>query len=257
MVRFGIRYLSFLPGAIRLPPKAPWSPAVLKHRIIATLLWNGQTLVKGVGFDAWRSVGHPLQAINVFQMREVDEILFLDITATREGRPPDFRLIETLAEHCFVPLTVGGGVKSVDDVRELLRAGADKVCMKSALHRVGPDASEQFGRQALVGCFDHEFPHSVWIDAQWASGWGVGEILVQSVPSDGTMRGYDLQLYRHASGYDCPIIASGGCGTYQHMAQAIDAGASAVAAGAMWLFTEQTPLEAKKYLAARGYPVRL
>jgi len=221
-------------------------------RVIATLLWNGQTLVKGVGFDAWRSVGHPLQAINVFQMREVDEILFLDITATKEGRRPDFALIEQLSEKCFVPLTVGGGVKSVDDVRELLRAGADKVCIQSAKSIISQIAG-QFGAQAIVECVEYTTePTEVLTINQEA-----GELLFQSRPHDGTMQGYDLTAFTNVRHLRVPVIASGGAGIYQHFAQAIDAGASAVAAGAMWLFTEQTPLEAKKYLKARGYDVRL
>lgn len=228
---------------------------MLKIRVIATILWNGQTMVKGKGFDAWRSVGHPLQAINVYQLREVDEILFLDITATKEGRSPDFKLIEQLSERCFVPLTVGGGVRSVEDVRQLLRAGADKVCIKTAwTSRFVQDVSQSFGQQVLVGCYDHgDDPNLIAWDDQ-----NIGEVMVQSMARDGSMFGYDLQVVtcfgKHST---VPVIASGGCGTYEHMAQAIDAGASAVAAGAMWLFTEQTPLEAKKYLAAKGYPVRL
>lgn len=196
-------------------------------------------------------MGHPLQAINVFQMREVDEIIFLDVTATKEGRRPDFKLIESLARECFVPLTVGGGVRSVDDVRDLLRAGADKVSIGSAwTPTLAQEITAAFGNQVLVCCIDH-------ITRNWSPEW-TGELLIQSVDRDGTMDGYDLGhigLFAREAGV--PVIASGGCGIYEHMAQAIDAGASAVAAGAMWLFTEQTPLEAKKYLAGKGYPVRL
>ena len=228
-------------------------------------MWNGQTLVKGVGFDAWRSVGHPLQAINVFQLREVDEILFLDITATTEGRRPNFALIEQLSEKCFVPLTVGGGVTSVDDVRDLLRAGADKVSIKTASDIIKP-ATQTFGSQAIVCCCD--MPEATEWHTAKAGLVGdpgsstireeAGELLLQSVPRDGMMCGYHTELIAGASeGLSMPIIASGGAGTYEHFARAIDAGASAVAAGAMWLFTEQTPLEAKKYLKARGYDVRL
>lgn len=221
-------------------------------RVIASLLWNGQTLVKGVGFDAWRSVGHPLQAINVFQMREVDEILFLDITATKEGRRPNFALVEQLAEKCFVPLTVGGGVKSVEDVRDLLRAGADKALVHSCPY-IAWEAAGHFGAQAIVGCVE--------VDADGFTEQGIdsaGELMVQSRPRDGTMCGYDLVTVRVMTQDGTqPVIASGGAGTYEHFAQVLDAGASAVAAGAMWLFTEQTPLEAKRYLKARGYDVRL
>ena len=225
----------------------------LKVRVIATLLWNGQTLVKGVAFDAWRPVGHPLQAVNVFQMREVDEIIFLDITATNEARRPNFTLIESLARECFVPLTVGGGVKSVDDVRDLLRACADKVSAEAGLTR--PFAAEitaSFGRQVLVGAYSYDN------DERFAGPIpDCGEYLIQSQLRDGTMQGYHLPGIRFAAGHQMPIIASGGAGTYEHFVQAVEAGASAIAAGAMWLFTEQTPLEAKRYMASRGIPVRL
>ena len=224
-------------------------------RVIATLLWNGSTLVKGVGFDAWRPVGHPLQAINVYQMREVDEIIFLDITATREGRRPDFGLVESLARDCHVPLTVGGGVKTVNDVRDLLRAGADKVSIQTA-RSVIDESAAVVGRQAIVGCceWDHN-QQDEWAMMLYEH---AGEVLMQSRPLDGTMSGYCAKQYdietRHIG---IPVIASGGCGAYEHMAQAIETGVSAVAAGAMWLFTEQTPRAAKQYLAAHGYPVRL
>ena len=235
----------------------------LKIRVCCTLLWNGRTLVKGKAFAADRPVGHPLQAINVFQMREVDEIIFLDVTATKEGRRPDFKLIESLARECFVPLTVGGGVKSVDDVRDLLRAGADKVSIRSAATpQLCEDVASTYGRQVLVCCFefgdssDGGVSAAVAIDA--LSQWGVGEVLCQWRDGDGQMNGYHCPTVEWTARLNSvPVIASGGCGSYEHMAQAIDAGASAVAAGAMWLFTEQTPLEAKKYLAAKGYPVRL
>ena len=227
----------------------------LKVRVCCTLLWNGRTLVKGKSFAADRPVGHPLQAINVFQMREVDEIIFLDVTATKEQRRPDFKLIESLARECFVPLTVGGGVKSVDDVRDLLRAGADKVSIKS-MPQILDAAANTFGSQAIMYCDDFQGP--VWMSGPAPYARTAGEILTQSKPRDGTMEGYDCEAIReYARHYSQPVIASGGCGSYEHMAQAIDAGASAVAAGAMWLFTDQTPLEAKKYLAAKGYPVRL
>lgn len=227
-------------------------------RIIATLLYDAtHCLVKGKSFDAWRRVGSVIQAVNVMQMRSIDEIILLDITATKEGRRPDFDFVREISRECFVPLTVGGGVHSVEDMDRLLQAGADRVSARSGIYDIAEPAGERFGRQAIVGCWDHESATDVWIDSEWATGWHVGEMLLQSVPRDGTLTGYDLQLYRNASGYDCPVIASGGAGTYEHFYQAIQAGASAVAAGAMWLFTEQTPLEAKRYLQDRGVPVRL
>src|SRR4051812_46892152 len=105
---------------------------MLKLRVMPTLLYKDLTLVKGVGFDSWRRVGSVLQAIKVYNMREVDELVFMDITATREGRRPDFQLIDDFADECFMPLTVGGGISTVDDIRRLLQVGADKVALNSA-----------------------------------------------------------------------------------------------------------------------------
>jgi len=251
---------------------------MLKTRIIPTLLMKGMGLVKGKGFDSWRRVGAALQSIRVYNMREVDELVLLDIAATPGGAKPSFREIDELADNCFMPMTVGGGVTSLDDVRDLLAVGADKVAINSAAidtPELIRDSAREFGAQCVVVSIDVRRDSSDKAQVftgcgtqatgrdpvEWAktvAALGAGEILLASVERDGTMTGYDVGLVRDvAAAVDIPVIASGGCGTYQHMADILGGTrASAVAAAAMFHFTEQTPREAKAYLAERGFPVR-
>jgi cyclase len=250
---------------------------VLKTRIIPTLLYKDFGLVKGIRFDSRRAVGSAMQAIKVYEMRGVDELMFLDVSATRQGRPPDYDLIDELADECFMPLTVGGGISSFAAVRRLLEVGADKVCIGSAAVEtpdVVDEAAESFGSQCVVVSIDFRVGPDgprVWIRsasqetdrdpvdlAREVAERGAGEILLQSIDRDGTMLGYDLETTRDVSrAVSVPVIASGGAGSYEHMLQVLNDGeASAVAAASMFHFTEQTPLEAKGYLGARGIHVR-
>jgi cyclase len=251
---------------------------VLKTRIIPTLLMKGMGLVKGTGFDSWRRVGAALQSIRVYNMREVDELVLVDIAATRGGAKPNFREIDELADNCFMPMTVGGGVSSLQDVRDLLAVGADKVAINSAaieMPELIRDGSGEFGAQCIVVSIDVRRHASgkteVFTECgtrptgrdpvEWAkavAALGAGEILLTSIERDGTMTGYDVELVRDvAAAVDVPVIASGGCGTYAHMADILGTTrASAVAAAAMFHYTEQTPREAKSFLAERGFPVR-
>jgi cyclase len=252
---------------------------VLKTRIIPTLLFNGIGLVKGVGFDSWRHIGAALQSIRVYNLREVDELVFLDIAATPNGTRPCYREIDELADNCFMPLTVGGGVKSVSDIRDLLAIGADKVAINTAAienSELIRDAAAEFGTQCIVVSIDVKrggggTPEVVKHCGRIATGrhpveWsktveilGAGEILLTSIDRDGTMSGYDIDLVRDvAAAVDIPVIASGGCGDYRHMAEALcDTRASALGAASIFHFTEQTPREAKKYLSERGFKVRV
>jgi imidazole glycerol-phosphate synthase subunit HisF len=250
---------------------------MLKTRIIPTLLWKDVGLVKGTQFDSWRRVGTVLPAIKVYNTREVDELILVDITATREGNEPDYDSIADFTAECFVPLTVGGGVQKVQQIKKLLRAGADKVAINSAAYQTPEliqQAADLFGKQCIVvsidarklpngqyECYSHagtratgKQPHE-W--AKMAETLGAGEILLTSIDLDGTMQGYDLELIRQvAENVSIPVIASGGAGNYEDMYQALTVRASAVAAASIFHFTEQTPLEAKKYLAAKGIPTR-
>ena len=252
---------------------------MLKTRVMPTLLFKGVGLIKGVGFDSWRRVGAALQSIRVYNLRQVDELVFLDIGATPGKSKPDFREIDELADNCFMPMTVGGGVTTLEDIRGLLAVGADKVAINSGalatpeLIRAG---AREFGVQCIVVSIDvrrNADGHAeVYSDCgqvsakrdpvAWArevEALGAGEILLTSVERDGSMSGYDVDLVRDvSSAVNVPVIASGGCGCYQHMADVLtNSRAAAVAAASIFHFTEQTPLEAKRYLAERGYRVRL
>ncbi len=235
----------------------------LAHRIIPTFLVKGETLVKGKQFSGDRVVGHAYQAIMVQAARGVDEVCVLDITATREGRGPNLKLVERLAEGLFAPLSVGGGVRSVADVRELLKVGADKVVIRSAGVRLMAEASPIFGCQALVAALDIcglTGPNGFdWVAAakRWEAA-GAGEILLTSMAREGTLSGYDLEIIRDVSAaVSVPVIAHGGCSGYEDMRAALEAGASAVAAGALFQFTDCTPKGAARYLASRGLEARL
>lgn len=271
---------------------------MLAKRIIPTMLVRGRQLVKGQRFDAWRSIGHAAQAARVHAMRGVDELCILDIMATKEGRGPDLDLVSELAESVFIPITVGGGVRTVDDIARLLQAGADKVCIGTwAIEEDGlmDAASDRFGAQALVlsidykrlaysccddghdtvmtrcgkqpwmsrvsGCHDQgdlTFEPTLPLKFAEAADGVAGEILLQSIDRDGTLTGYDLDLIRSVSdAVGIPVIASGGCGSPEHMHEALQAGADAVAAGAMFAFTDETPRSCAHYLQARGWPIRL
>ena len=230
----------------------------LAKRVIPTLLCRGRQLVKGVAFDSWRSVGHAAQAVRIHQARGVDELVLLDIAATAEGRGPDLQLVDELAEACFMPLAVGGGVRSVEDIQKLLRAGADKVVIRTAGPELARRASAVVGRQAIVASIDvRGLGDAVAAASRWEDA-GAGEILLTRVEREGTLQGYDLELIRTVSrAVSIPVIAHGGAGTYQHMLEAIDAGADAVAAGAMFIFTEATPRGAAEYLAQHGVEARI
>lgn len=250
---------------------------MLKVRIIPTLLWKNFGLVKGVGFDSWRRVGSVLPAIKVYNQREVDELVLVDITLHETGDDPDFESVADFGQDCFVPLAVGGGITNIDQVRRLLRAGADKVCVNTATYATPnliDDIAARFGIQCVVAsidvrpqeggwrCYSHAGTQSTGHDVvEWArelEDRGAGEILVTSIERDGTMEGYDLALIEAvASVVKIPVVASGGAGNYQHMIDAVQqAGASAVAAASIFHFTEQTPAGAKAALAEAGVPVR-
>lgn len=252
---------------------------MLKTRVIPTLLWKGPGLVKGIGFDSWRRVGSVLPAITIYNTREVDEFILMDIEATMMGRDPDFELIGEYSRECFVPLTFGGGIRTIGQITQVLKAGADKVAINSASYdnpSLLTAASNRFGSQCIVAAIDYRMnpgAEPVCFSAcgticqnrspvEWArevERLGAGEILLTSIDRDGTMRGYDLEILSAVSGaVKIPVIASGGAGSYHHMGDAINVGgASAVAAASIFHFTEQTPLEAKAHLARLGISTRL
>jgi cyclase len=251
---------------------------MLKVRVIPTLLWKDFGLVKGERFDSWRRVGSVLPAIKVYNRRDVDELVLLDITATPEDKEPDIDSVQDFASECNVPLTVGGGIRDIDQITQLLSSGADKVAINSAAYG-DPDliakASSRFGIQCIVSsidvmrhndghlsCYSHCGQKDTGLDpvawAQRCAELGAGEILLTSIDRDGMMNGYDIDLVRSvAAAVNIPVIASGGAGNYGHLIEAIlTGGASAVAMASMLHFTENTPAEAREAMKEAGIPVR-
>lgn len=213
-----------------------------------------------------------LSTVSLYERRNLDEVVLLDIGATPNGNEPNLGLIREFAGSMFCPVTVGGGVRTLEHFRALLANGADKVAINTAaLEEPGliKRAAEKFGKQAVVVSIDvkgsHVHSHCGTRDTGLApSAWacmvrtlGAGEIILNRVERDGTLSGYDLDLVREvSSAVDIPVIACGGAGTYQHLKEGLDAGAHAVAAGAMWTFTDATPAGAAEYLASQGVHVR-
>ncbi|MBV9550171.1 MAG: imidazole glycerol phosphate synthase subunit HisF [Alphaproteobacteria bacterium] len=251
---------------------------MLKARVIPTLLWKQYGLVKGVGFDSWRRVGPVLPAVKVYNQREVDELILVDIVAHDSGDDPDFESIAEFGQDCFVPLTVGGGVTRIEHVQRMLRSGADKVAVNTVAYdrpEFVTEIARRHGAQCVVASIDVRGSHRDGWQCHSHAGkvptgrdvraWvreledrGAGEILITSIDRDGTMTGYDLPLIEAVvKEVKIPVIASGGAGNYRHMVEAVvQAGASAVAAASIFHFTEQTPAEAKAALAQAGVPVR-
>lgn len=231
---------------------------MLSTRVIPCLLLRGDGLVKTTLFKAPKYVGDPINAIKIFNDKEVDELVLLDITASREGRGPSFTTIEEVASECFMPLAYGGGIRSVEEARRILKLGVEKVVFNStAWHHpeVLRDAAREFGAQAVVASIDARRKlfgrHEVYIDsaskstgmdvveyAKRMEAHGVGEIFLTAADRDGTMRGYDLELIAKVSAaVGIPVIASGGAGSLAHLRDAVHkGGASAVAAGALFVF---------------------
>ena len=254
---------------------------MLKRRIIPCLDVKDNRVVKGINFVELRDAGDPVDCAVAYQDAGADELVFLDITATHEDRDTLTHLVERIAERVFIPFTVGGGVRSVDDMRRLLLAGADKTAINSAAV-VDPEliarGADRFGSQCVVCAVDarrRTDGSGTWevyvaggrkptgLDAvQWIEkvvALGAGEILLTSMDRDGTRDGYDLQLLHEVtSRVDVPVIASGGAGTLVHLRDAIvEGGAHAVLAASIFHFGEFTVAQTKRYLSDAGVPVRM
>ena len=252
---------------------------MLAKRIIPCLDVTAGRVVKGTNFVGLRDAGDPIEIARRYNEQGADEVTFLDITASSDQRDIILHIIEACAEQVFIPLTVGGGVRKVEDVRRLLNAGADKVSMNTAAVQ-NPDlvfdASSKVGSQCIVVAIDakqvapgqwHVFTHGgrndTGMDAiEWAKkvdALGAGEILLTSMDRDGTKNGFDLALTRAVSdAVKIPVIASGGVGNLQHLADGVTQGrADAVLAASIFHFGEYTVRQAKEYMAARGIEVRL
>ena len=250
---------------------------MLVKRIIPCLDVKEGRVVKGVGFVNLKDAGDPVEAARAYDAEGADELCFLDILASHEERKIFLDVVGRTAEQVFMPLTVGGGVGSLDDIRALLRAGADKVSINTAAVQrpeLVKEAAERFGTQCIVVAIDAKRAAKGWevftyggrrptgLDAVvWAeqmASFGAGEILLTSMDQDGTKAGYDLALTAAvAAAVEIPIIASGGAGTLAHLYEGFAQGkADAVLAASIFHYRQHTIREAKEYLRARGIPVR-
>lgn len=253
---------------------------MLSVRIIPCLDVNAGRVVKGIRFQELRDAGDPVQTAKAYEKQGADELVFLDITASSSERDIIKDVVEETASQCFMPLTVGGGLRSVENIRDMLNAGADKVSLNTAAV-LNPDlvseSSSRFGNQCIVVAMDAKWDESIgtWriythggrkptelLALDWAAEVvrrGAGEILLTSMDADGTKAGYDVRLTRAlADSVEVPVIASGGAGTLDHMVDVVKEGhASAVLAASIFHFGEFTINETKEHLAKNGLPVRL
>ncbi len=257
--------------------------SMLAKRIIPCLDIDAGRVVKGVRFVDIRDAGDPVEAARRYDEQGADEITFLDITATSDARDTMARVVEEVAAQVFIPLTVGGGIRTVDDIRRLLNAGADKVGINSAAVKrpeFVKEAADRVGSQCIVlsidarrvntddktprwEIFTHGGRQGTGIDAvEWAirmTEYGAGEILLTSMDRDGTRDGFDLELTRTVcDAVDVPVIASGGVGSLDHLVAGVtEGGADAVLAASIFHFSDYTVRQAKEYMAGKGIEVRL
>jgi cyclase len=251
----------------------------LAVRVIPCLDVDAGRVVKGINFQQLRDAGDPVELAKVYDAEGADELTFLDISASHEGRTTTMEIVSRTAEQVFIPLTVGGGVTSAEDVDRLLRAGADKVAVNTAAIRrpeLVAEIADRFGNQVLVLSVDarraagtdsgfevttHGGRTSAGLDAlEWASraaALGAGEILLNAMDADGTQDGFDLELIRLVrQEVSIPVIASGGAGAVEHFAPAVDAGADAVLAATVFHFGTLRITQVKDALRGAGHPVR-
>ena len=249
---------------------------MLKHRVIPCVLLKDWQLVKSIGFELFRTIGHPISTARIYNSRDVDELIILDIDASLNNQEINFELISDIASECFMPLTIGGGIKKISDISGILNAGADKISINTqALKRIEfiNEASKIFGSQCIVCSIDVKkisgeykvFNKNMGVLdinpltlAKAFQKYGAGEILLTSVDSEGSSNGYDLDLIKLFKGkLNIPIILNGGMGHPDDAVKAINNGADAVAAAYIFHFSRWTPKDIKLKLADNNMPVRL
>ena len=253
---------------------------MLKTRVIPILLFKNPEvgLVKSVQFDNHRTVGNPINAARVYNARNVDELIFLDIGARRDNRPIDPVTVKKILDECFMPVTVGGKIETLSDVRRMLLIGADKISINtSAIHtpKLISQIANSYGNQCVVVSIDVKKINGEYIvfsesgqkntglkAADWAkkaTDMGAGEILITSIDKEGTMNGYDIDLTsRVSNAVNVPVIAHGGAGIPNHFVKVVKkTGVNAVAAASIFHFTQYTPQSVKREMKAAGIPVRL
>ena len=251
---------------------------MLKNRIIPCLDVKNGRIVKGINFVDLKDAGDPVEQAKIYSDGGADEICFLDITASNENRSTIYEVVKKTSEKCFVPLTVGGGVRSIEDINKLLNCGADKVSINTAAvqnPKIVMESSLKFGSQCIVVAIDAKKEANSWkifthggrnktdIDAikfaKQMEEYGAGELLVTSMDRDGTQKGYDIDLMQKISEtVNIPVIASGGVGNLDHLAEGITKGkANAVLAASIFHYGKYSIKQAKEYLDSKGIPVRI
>ena len=251
---------------------------MLKNRIIPCLDVKNGRVVKGINFVDLKDAGDPVEQAKIYSEGGADEICFLDITASNENRSTIYGVVKKTSEKCFVPLTVGGGVRSIEDINKLLKCGADKVSINTAAvqnTKIVMESSSKFGSQCIVVAIDAKRKGDGWeifthggrketgINAikfaKQMEEYGAGELLVTSMDRDGTQKGYDIDLMKEISEMvGIPVIASGGVGNLDHLAEGITKGkANAVLAASIFHYGKYSLKEAKQYLDSKGIPVRI
>jgi cyclase len=251
---------------------------MLKIRIIPCLLFKERTIVKSVNFTNFRMIGDPTTCARVFNERNADEMIFLDIMASKDNKEPNFKVIEEIASECFMPLTIGGGIRTMDHVDNLFKIGADKVSLNTAAVKkpeLIKEIVKKYGSQAVVISIDAKKINGVYkvfisggteetdytpIElAKKVESFGAGEILLNSIDRDGSMRGYDIDLIKQvSSAVNIPLIVSGGCGKLQDFIDAVKlGGADAVSAASIFYFVGESMITIKEYMNKKGLNVRL
>ena len=247
-----------------------------KKRVIPTILTDGVSVVKGANFNNWRTVGSIESIARLYSARDVDELLFLDVGARNREKCISLDLINTFSKILNIPFSVGGGIDNLPQIRACFRNGAEKIVLGTAAIRnpeLISDAANEFGSQAIMVAVDLngekeqgiciengnvEVPRLAEEVLTQLEAFGAGEILLQCKAKDGTMSGYNLEAIEQLSKVvSIPVIASSGCSSYENALEAITSGASAVAAGALFQFTENTPAGMRDYLANQGIPMRI
>jgi imidazole glycerol-phosphate synthase subunit HisF len=249
---------------------------MLKHRVIPCVLLKDWQLVKSINFDSFRTIGHPTSTARIYNSRNVDELIVLDIDASLKGEDINVEIITDMAEECFMPLTIGGGINEIEDIYKVLNAGADKIAINSkAIKDVNfvAEASKIFGAQCIVCSIDVKKVEGTYKVFNKQKGLldlsplklaleyqarGAGEILLTSVDREGTTQGYDLDLMKEFDGLlKIPVILNGGMGIPKHAVEAINSGADAVAAAYIFHFSQYTPNDIKNEMHQNNIPARL
>jgi cyclase len=249
---------------------------MLKARIIPTLLLKNSRMVKGVAFSEYKDVGDPVSAAKIYNAQNADELVFIDIDATQNNRKTLLEVVSHVSKECFMPLTVGGGVRQLDDIQALTQAGADKVLITTMAFEnpsLIKEAAEIFGEQCIVcgidanminqkyrlysHCGQMERQETLIDHIQHCDQLGAGELFISGIHRDGSKQGYDLELLKIALGHTHkPVVISGGAGNFNHLAEAIQLGASGVACASLFHFGDNNPIRARSYLKNQKIPVR-